>query len=658
MNSQSDLILPIQGLRGIAVLLVVLYHLEVSWFSGGFVGVDVFFVISGFIISKLLLKEYSTSGAISLSQFYTRRIRRILPAATTVIVITVIFSRFFLEPLRLVGLSWDAIASSSFWANALFAYRAIDYLDASLPPSPLQHYWSLSVEEQFYLFFPAILIFSLRLSHRNRQIPFIVLTSVGLVSLALAVLLTNRFPVTTFFYLPSRTWQFIAGAIIPLTNWKTGFRKALIQRLSPTIGLAMILLSATAFNEFTSYPGVAALIPTAGAMLLILRSNDSGRVNQIISHPIFVVLGSRSFALYLWHWPVIIFVKSSTQAPLGLADTLFVVAISAFVTEITYRLIENPVRFSHFLTSRSRNSFALAFVLIALGVSSGLVNSAFKPVTLGELRALESSPDRIQSLLESASDRLSLPANLNPPLEQVFSEEPTIYGLGCHDYDSDLPITCEVGNLNSPVRVALFGDSHAAQWFEPLSQIVVQNDWYLLSITRSGCSSLPDLMPMKCQTWYRNAINVLQQKGITTVVTSSLLNMTEYSPEALTTSLAVLRSQLMAIGTFPIFLQDTPRPHEHIPICLSGNVGNITRCNLSRRTSVTDQFRELVRLVFNVKGSVFVPVEQWFCSEDDCPSVVGNTLVYRDDSHISVGYAKLLTPQLEQSIAPSITTGN
>lgn len=632
------------------MLMVFLYHLDLSWFSGGFLGVDVFFVISGFLISKLLLNEYATSQTISLSEFYARRVRRILPSATIVIVGTVFVSRITLEPLRLANLSWDAIASSSFWANALFADRAVDYLGASLPPSPLQHYWSLSVEEQFYLVFPAILIFSLRLARHDRRIPLIMLTSCGIVSLMLAVFFTSAYPVFSFFHLPTRAWQFIAGAIIPLTRWQTSYQKLSCSTALPVTGLLILLLSTTTFDQSTSYPGIAALIPTTGALLLVLSATSSGAVSHILSHPALTALGSRSFALYLWHWPVIVFVKSGTQSPLRLPDICLVVALSAFLTEVTHRLVENPFRFSQFFTSRRRNSFALAVVLVIVGVVAGVVNGKSSPLIYGSLNVPASTSDQLPTLLSEASRTIFLPENLEPTLENVFEAEPTIYRLGCHDYDSDTPITCDIGNPNSRVRLALFGDSHAAQWFDPISQIVTKNNWYLLSITRSGCSPLPQLMPTKCEKWFDSALTTMKQRNIRTVIVSSLINGADYSPNVLRDSLESLQSQLLKIDTLPVFLEDTPRPQEHVPICLSSNTENITRCNLSRDTSVTNRYSDLTRGIFDSTASTFIPTEQWFCVDGICPAVIGNSVVYRDDSHISPRYAELLTPQLEQVI--------
>jgi len=646
MNKNSGLILPIEGLRGVAVTIVVLYHLDVSWALGGFVGVDVFFVISGFLISNLLLREYKLAGKISLSDFYARRARRILPAATIVLVATVIGANYFLEPLRVSKLTWDAIASSSFWANALFASRSIDYLAASLPPSPLQHYWSLSVEEQFYLFFPTLIVLGVKLSQRDRRFPLIVLLVFGLSSLLLGISLTNSDPAFSFFHLPSRSWQFIAGAAIPFTTWQNTHYKLSISKALPIVGLLFIAYSVVFFDEKTAYPGFAALIPTVGAVLIVLSSASPGVVGRILSHPALLYLGSRSFSLYLWHWPVIVFAKGRDQTSLPFSEILLVLSLSAILAELTHRLIENPIRFSQLFGRKRQNSYLLASALICTGVGSGVANKAFTSPVVGVVMAAESTPEQLSSLLVDAVKSTSLPANLDPPIERVFIDEPDIYQLGCHDYDSDTPITCDVGDPNSQQRLALFGDSHAAQWFEPIREIAVEEGWYLLSITRSGCSSLPQLMPPKCEKWYENALQSMRLARIKTVVTSSLMNSTDHALADLRDSLLTLRRNLLGIGAKPVFLEDTPKPHEHVPICLSAHKENIQPCNLLYRDSITEEFGRTAREVFTKPDSAFIPTVSWFCIDTLCPSVVGNSVVYRDESHITTRYAELITPEL------------
>ena len=650
MKSRNNLILPVEGLRGVAVSIVLLYHLEIQWFSGGFIGVDIFFVISGFLIAKLLRGEYDSTGSISLRHFYARRARRILPAATAVLLGTVIGARFFLEPLRLNSLTWDAIASASFWVNILFERRSIDYLLSSLPPSPLQHYWSLSVEEQFYFIFPALLLTTFRISRSKKQTAVIILATVGLLSFAFCVSITGSFRSLAFFYLPSRAWQFIGGALIPFVPMQLLPVRSQLFKLLPFGGLLLLGYSVTRFDESTSYPGAIAIIPTVAAFILIVLSTSDNLPNRWLSNPVLLAIGQRSFALYLWHWPIIIAVKGEDQTALSSVDAALAILITFVLTEITHRFIENPIRYSKLFSVRVRRSLVLAIVLVTCGVLAGILNDTLRPPINGVTNALDTNIDSWPDLLREAPQTVLLPQNLSPRLEIVFEDEPRIYQLGCHDYDSDEPRVCEFGNPSSETRLAIFGDSHAAQWFEPLKRIIEQKDWYLLSITRSGCSPLPGLMQIKCQPWYSNAIQVIHNRRIQTVLVSSLINATELSPNDLRTSLMQLRENLAEQGATSVFVQDTPRPLFNIPICLSEHADNIQVCNLRKVESVSTILNDVISDVFDDDFSSFLQVEDWFCVEEICPSVIGNTVVYRDDSHISTRYAEVLIAQIQQSL--------
>jgi len=306
-------------------------------------------------------------------------------------------------------------------------------------------------------------------------------------------------------------------------------------------------------------------------------------------------------------------------------------------------LIENPFRRSATITKTTRGSLWLGVACISAGLTAGGVNHLVRIDSRGGGLASELTAGNLRADLVLASKQTLLPDNLNPPLESVFETEPEIYGLGCHDYQSDTPRICTFGNSNAPVRIALVGDSHAAQWFEPLRQIAQREDWLLYSATRSGCSALGSGAPEGCLVWYQNVWKELKALAVDLVMISTLINGTDYSVQSLSKGLTETREEVVAIGALPIFILDSPRPAESVPVCLSANTTNISICTLSRSSSISESLKDATISVFSSEKSGYIDLEEYFCVRSICPVVVGDTVVYRDESHISSRYASTLS---------------
>ncbi|MBV9513135.1 MAG: acyltransferase, partial [Mycobacteriaceae bacterium] len=335
----------IEGLRAVAVVAVVLFHAGIPGVSGGFVGVDVFFVISGFLITGLLWRDVEAHGRIRLGRFYGARARRLLPAAATVIVVTAVAATVLVPPLQARSALGDAIACALYVGNYRFALQGTDYLAADAPPSPLQHYWSLGVEEQFYLVWPALIIATAWLVHRGTRRPrhaaprsaapyVLVLSAVAAVSLAVSLAWTHALPSWAFFSLPTRAWELAAGGLVAMTQayWRrlTGVA-ALIGGWG---GLTLVIATCLELGNRTPYPGTAALLPVLGTALVIgvgCAAPDTGPergVARALSLPLMRLIGRVSYSWYLWHWPVLLLAPSFVGHQLGLAGRLAAVAVS------------------------------------------------------------------------------------------------------------------------------------------------------------------------------------------------------------------------------------------------------------------------------------------------------------------------------------------
>ena len=333
--------------------------------AGGFIGVDVFFVISGFLITGLLWREVATTDTVRLGRFYGARARRLLPAAATVAIATAIGAAIVLPPLQARKVFVDGIASILYVGNYRFATQGTDYLASDAPPSPFQHYWSLGVEEQFYLVWPVLIIGTAWLLRRSRNHaalrakPFVVvLALVGAASLAMAVLWTQTSPPWAFFSLPTRAWELAAGGLVALSirQWRRlPLRSAAIVGWG---GLALIVLTCAQLDLGTPYPGTAALLPVLGTVLVIGGGCVTGTlgVGRVLCLPAMGAIGRVSYSWYLWHWPVLLLLPPLLGEPSGLPSRLAATAVSAGLALITMHLVENPGRFTVALRRSARAS--------------------------------------------------------------------------------------------------------------------------------------------------------------------------------------------------------------------------------------------------------------------------------------------------------------
>jgi peptidoglycan/LPS O-acetylase OafA/YrhL len=308
----------LEGLRAVAVVLVLLYHAAVPGFTGGYVGVDVFFVLSGFLITGLLLREVRRTGTISLPSFYARRARRLLPASALVLLVTMVASALVLPPLLVPGVAGDAAAASLYVSNMRFAFQATDYLQAEMAPSPLLHFWSLGVEEQFYVFWPALVLLIARgRADAGRRVA-IAAGIISAVSFGLALWLTEANAPWAFFSLPTRAWELGLGAFLAIGGTQLARIPARPAAVAAWVGLAMVGISGVVLSTETPFPGTAALLPTVGSALVIAGGFRQAPFapGRWLSLAIPRFLGRISYSLYLWHWPVLILPAAALGAPL------------------------------------------------------------------------------------------------------------------------------------------------------------------------------------------------------------------------------------------------------------------------------------------------------------------------------------------------------
>ncbi|HEY2504183.1 MAG TPA: acyltransferase family protein [Mycobacterium sp.] len=685
----------IEGLRAVAVVAVVLFHADVPGVGGGYVGVDVFFVISGFLITGLLWREVSTAGTVRLRRFYGARARRLLPASAMVGVATAIGSAVLLPPLQAQSVLLDGVYSALYVGNYRFGLQLRNYFDAHLPPSPFQHYWSLGVEEQFYLVWPALILGTAWLIRRVRRrtradaasskIPYlVVLALVGAVSFALSLVVTYVVSAVAFFSLPTRAWELAVGGLVALTAGQWRRLPATPAAIVGWGGLALILLACTLLSATTPFPGTAALLPVLGAALVIgagCAAPSQGCERVLALSPMRAV-GRVSYSWYLWHWPVLLLAPPLLGHPLGLAGRLVLVFVSGGLAVLTLRLIENPFRFAAPLRRSAIGSLALggAATAVAVCVGVALLVSAPTPVGRGAPAAaltVTASPPpagstvdaydaavrqafaQVQAAVATGADLKAVPSNLNPPLTAWKAGTDAIRNSCLRGFFQVGHRECATGDTASTTTVALLGDSHAAMWAPALQQVAEQRHWRLETLARAGCvpMNLPITNPLlriiykNCEQGRRQFIGRLRAEHPRLVMLSMFRGygpgygwtpgFTSYDP-AWIDSLTRLVQQLRGTGAQVLVLGPIPDPHSEVPNCLSGDLDDATACSPPRSTAVNEPGIAAESNATKAGGGHYADLTKLFCTADRCPVIVGNTLVYVDWNHVTPEYSRLL----------------
>ncbi|HEX2782497.1 MAG TPA: acyltransferase family protein, partial [Ilumatobacteraceae bacterium] len=365
----------IEGMRAIAVVFVLLYHAALGPFGGGYVGVDVFFVVSGFLITGVLLRDFG-DGARSLPGFWARRARRLLPASVLVIMATIVAGRFVLDPLAQRSLARDAVAAGAFVVNIVFARRASDYFTSQLAPSPLLHFWSLAVEEQFYLVWPLLLLAFRRLRRRRTAVLLTAIGALWVASFVASILVTKHHGPWAFYLLPTRAWELLSGAAVAIVGHRvaTGIPSACRAALG-WVGVGAVCSAALLLGERPDFPGWIALWPVAGTVAMVLggMGATSHGPQRLLSSPPLVWIGRRSYGIYLWHWPALVLLAAAA-GPLVAWQRCLVLCGSVVIAALTYRALENPVRHSPWLALRPRRGLILGAGLIAFALATAAVS--------------------------------------------------------------------------------------------------------------------------------------------------------------------------------------------------------------------------------------------------------------------------------------------
>ena len=699
----------LEGLRAVAVGLVLLYHAGLPKFHGGYVGVDVFFVLSGFLITGLIIRELRATGRIDLPQFYARRARRLLPAAALALAGTLVLSVILLPPLRVPDVAGDAAAASLYVSNMRFAFQATDYLASEVAPSPLLHFWSLGVEEQFYLFWPALLLAVATLGVRfrggylDRRLGLAVV-GVTAISFVISLILTNVAEPWAFFSLPARAWELGLGALLALgASRLAGLSRRAGGALVAT-GLALVTLSGLILEQSTPFPGTAALLPTGGAALVIAGgAAGAGTIPvRLLTLAPMRFLGRISYSLYLWHWPILVLPAAAIEGDLPFIARLALVGVSIAVAAASQRWVEDPIRHGRFVGRKVRRTLALAgttsliVALLAVGVGTaaeaslphGSASASDDPNALPvdpvgaaspipSLRPVGSATPRTSATPASSTRPVtaggSVPADLRPSLGTVLDDMPIIYGDGCHlDQATVEPKSCIFGDPSSPTTVVLIGDSHAAQWFPAFARLANVEHWRLVTMTKSACTPA-DLTVYngnykrayaECDAWREKAFDqiaathpslvVMAMSRSYILVDGSSTTTVAQRPDLWDAGIAKSLARLATTADHVALIGDTPRSNVDPPVCLSKHLDDVLACATPSKSAIDAKRTAADQALATAAGATFIDPTSWVCPSEPCPVVIGSYLVFRDSHHLTTPFSTALARRMLAALPPPL----
>lgn len=646
----------IQFLRAVAVGVVLVYHLWPGRFPGGFIGVDVFFVISGFLITAHLLRDASRTGRVALLSFWGRRALRLLPLATTVLVATSIAIVAWAPPSTWRPALEGVVASTFYVQNWSLAAGSVDYLARDQAPLPTQHFWSLSVEEQFYLAWPLLLIAALAiaalLSGRSRLELVrpawgIAIAVVGSASFAYSLWLTATDPGVAYFSTATRAWQFAAGAALAFVPelLRAGARprlRAIVAATASWVGLVLVLGGTLLIVEETPFPGTAALVPVVGAALLLWSGTAPVRFTPSTFGNLRLIerIGDLSYGIYLWHWPLIVLAPAAIGRPLGSIDKIVIIVASIALAELSKRTIEDPFRYGKIWHRTTARRFVPGLSGMAIAATSALVASTVLGVSL-----YRSASNTVTA--EAGATALTTSPQSVVDLQPAIPDRGLDFGLmyDCFDFDATGPYRCDYGDAGAEVSIAIVGDSHAAHWIPALVAAAEDKGWRVTTFVGMNCDGL---LAEPCEGGTA-MLDEIARTDFDLVVMGAFKNSS--------TPVDEVRRSVEALQSLPsplALIADVPSHPRSAFECLDANFRDLSGavgCTTPRSEAVDDVPDRLSRFALEFGVNV-IDVTSAFCDADRCLSVIGSVVVYQDSpsSHLTRTASTALAPLLGERL--------
>lgn len=638
----------IEGLRALAIVLVVADHAGLPGFAGGFVGVDIFFVISGYLITGLLLAEYRDTGRIAFASFYARRFRRLLPALLLMMATTAIAAWMLLPPSGQAYQAMAGAAASTWMSNLYFAFEHVDYFGAAAESNIYLHTWSLGVEEQFYLAWPLLIAMLLRHRHGGASggtaiaIAMPVLLLAGWVACAWLTQVSAKY---AFYLMPARAWQFAAGAVACL------YGPRLLDRLRAlhahaheamgATGVALVVLALFFVSARSAYPGAWAVLPTMGAVCLLLAgTGQRSMATRALAVAPMQWTGRLSYAWYLWHWPVLVLGALVLPAP-GLPGRLALALGSLLLAAASFAMVERPLRRNEDLV-RVPSQFILASLLL-------MAVAAFLFVRWSD----------------AARAQVAASASMASKADPLAVQFPAIYAMGCDDwYRSDRLKPCVFGEDSAPRTAVVVGDSIGLQWFPAYQKVFSAPEWRLVVLTKSSCPMVERPIFnarigrefVECATWRTRALDYITHLGPDVVVMGTT-HSASFSKDDWIEGTNDVLARVAPASREVFIMRSTPVLPFNGPGCLAArkDVLRATGAGNPCRAEVHDELND------DVAGWLSTAATRWsnvrlidlngeVCPDGICNAVQDGSLVYRDEQHLNAGFVVSLAEALQHEM--------
>jgi peptidoglycan/LPS O-acetylase OafA/YrhL len=609
----------IDGLRAVAVVPVILFHAGFEFFSGGFVGVDVFFVISGYLITTILIEDIE-KNRFSISSFYERRARRILPALFFLMFICIPFAWMWMVPTQMKDFSQSLVAVGLFASNILF-WKESGYFDAVAEEKPLLHTWSLAVEEQYYLLFPIFLFLAWRF---GKEKVFWTLVVLAAVSLALSEWGWRNNATANFYLAPTRAWELFSGSIAAFVIQKRGVQA---NNLLALLGLTAILFSIFFYDEKTPFPSVYALVPVIGVVLLILFADRETFAAKLLSTKGFVGIGLISYSAYLWHQPLFAFAKIRSIGDPGLALMSLLTVASMALAWLSWKFIENPFRRSSHIYNSRNSIFILSVIGILIFSSAGLIGHETNGYA-----AQRYSNQQLMYLNTGKSSPLRPKCHFSQKVEFLAKTECEYFSEG-------------------PAEIAVLGNSHATELAYALAKILEKKNSSILHYTMSGCRhnfKVLDEENTVCHRWHDIVVKKISSKSNIKTVILSYKNDSYLQEKKYRNSLIKISDALISAGKKVVLVLQAPLPGAHIEKYLNYNLRSFpSTVKGNSLANWNHAYHAANSLTEEISGDVIVvdPAD-YFCENNECLVVKGGKALYFDDDHMSVHGAKIIAQGL------------
>lgn len=648
----------IQGIRAVGAMLVLIFHI---WFQKVSGGVDVFFVVSGYLMTGILLRQYAKDNELKVLQFWASIVKRVTPSAYVVLISTLILSYFFISPVYWIATIHEFIFSAGHLENILLMRREVDYLQSGDPVSPFQQYWALSIQVQFYAFLPFLMAPLLYISSKMRSLSPLVFGVFVVISASFiySIISTIMTPSTAYFNPLGRVWEFLSGSMVAIMLPHLKLRKGLSVIFS-LVGFVLLISVGVVIPRDWNFPGYIALLPVFAAIFLIVSGNvieHKSIVNVLLTNKYLVMLGAMSFTIYLWHWPILVFFQNYYETvDLGFVKGAIVVFLGIILAIITTTLVERPFR--KIPKNKTWLAFATGFVFFIPSVTLGLsVKYYFE--NLHDVDPVFSDSFFYGSSIYMQDDATELDYRyvtaVSKDLSEAMEKE---NNCATESTDSDI-ILCEFGDTSAENIIALVGGSHVGQWEPFFTSLADEHGFKVITILKHSCSLGYRIVEDNhtCDDWNENIVEYLSELSPDVVVTNSTRSnrlrknrLVRNDPiEYVPAGYVEKWQEITALGIPVIGIRDNPWFESDPSYCVWKNREEASHCARPVGEVLLSQ-NPADEYVGDIALFISVDFTEMMCDEGLCPAYFDGRLMWSDTHHLTRTYLEYIIPSLKESL--------